>query len=114
MSSYNKRVFKSCIQNFFKAIAKTLAGIKSFLNVFKDTHRGKAPSSKSPAPKKCMNMYIWVFVHLINSLEEVLTLPQNFQKGKVVTVKTLSFVIGPLCTFHFFCLNVGFWLGSFM
>ena len=41
MSSYNKRVFKSCIQNFFKAIAKTLAGIKSFLNVFKDTHRGK-------------------------------------------------------------------------
>ena len=61
MSSYNKRVFKSCIQNFFKAIAKTLAGIKSFLNVFKDTHRGKAPSSKSPAPKKCMNMYIWVF-----------------------------------------------------
>ena len=47
MNNYNKRVFKSCIQNFLKAITKTLAGIKGFLNVFKDTHRGKAPSSKS-------------------------------------------------------------------
>lgn len=61
MNNYNKRVFKSCIQNFLKAITKILAGIKGFLKVFKDTHRGKAPSSKSPAPKKCMNMDIWVF-----------------------------------------------------
>ena len=32
---------------------------------------------------------------------------QNFQKSKVVTGKTLFFVIGPFCTHHPVCLNIG-------
>ena len=46
---------------------------------------------------------IWAFeslVHQINSLYEVLKLKQNFQKDKEV--------IGPFCTHHFICLNIGF------
>ena len=35
----------------------------------------------------------------------VLKLKQNFQKYKVVTGKTLLFVIGPFCTYHSVCLN---------
>ena len=40
----------------------------------------KAPSNKTPAPKK---LGIWAFeslVHQISSLQEVLELKQNFQK----------------------------------
>ena len=33
---------------------------------------------------------------------------QNFQKNKVVTGKTPFFVIGPFCTHHSICLNIGF------
>ena len=33
---------------------------------------------------------------------------QNFQKNKVVTGKTLFFVIVPFCTSHSICLNIGF------
>ena len=53
---------------------------------------------------------IWAFgllVQQINSLYEVLKLKQNFQKNKVVTGKTLFFLIGPLCSHHFICLNIG-------
>ena len=40
---------------------------------------------------------------------------QNYQKkNKVVTGKTPFFVIGPFCTPHSICLNIGFWQGSFV
>ena len=70
----------------------------------------KAPSNKTPAPTKSMNMDIRVDGASIKSLWEVLKLKQNFQKNKVVTSKTAFFVIGPFCTSHFICLNIGFWL----
>ena len=54
-------------------------------------------------------MDIWVVVHQINSLEEVLKLKQNFQKNKVITGKTPFFVIGPFCTHHSIFLNID-WL----
>ena len=55
-----------------------------------------------------MNMAIWVIGTSKNSLQEVLKLKQNFQKNKAVTEKTLFFVIGPFCTHHTICLNIGF------
>ena len=37
-----------------------------------------------------------------------------FEKGKyLVTGKTPFFVIGPFCTPHAICLNIGFWQSSF-
>ena len=53
---------------------------------------------------------IWTFgslVHQINSLE-VLKLEQIFQKNKVVAGRTPLFVIGPFCSRHSSCLNIGF------
>ena len=39
---------------------------------------------------------------------KVLKLNQNFQKNKLVKGKTPLFVIGPFCTHHSICLNIGF------
>ena len=39
---------------------------------------------------------------------------QNFQKYKEVTGKTPFFAIGPFCSHHFICLNIGFCYGSFV
>ena len=53
---------------------------------------------------------IWTFgmlIYQINYLYEVLKLKQNFQK-KVVTGETPLFLIGPFCTQHSICLNIGF------
>ena len=36
-----------------------------------------------------------------------------FRENKVVTCETLFLVIGPFCTHHSICLNIGFWYGSF-
>ena len=60
-----------------------------------------------------MNMDIRVGGTSINSLHKVLKLKQNFQKkkiikNKVVTSKTVFFVIGPFCTSLSICLNTGF------
>ena len=58
---------------------------------------------------------LWAFgslVHQNNSLWEVRKPEQNFQKERVVTGKTPLFMIGPFCTHHLFCLNIGFWHGS--
>ena len=44
-------------------------------------------------------------VHQINLLWEVLKLKWNFQKNKVVTGKTMFFVIGWFCTHHSICLK---------
>ena len=67
--------------------------------------------------QRLQKLRIWAFeslVHQINSLWEVLKLKQNFQKNKVVNGKTPFFVIGPFCTHHSICLNIGFWYGSFV
>ena len=61
--------------------------------------------------QRLQKVQIWAFellVQQINSLEEVLKLKQNFQKNKVVTGKTPFFVIGPFCSHHSICLNIGF------
>ena len=76
--------------------------------LFKDIHREKHCQIKLQHLQK---VSIWAFgslVHQINSSEEVLKLKQNFQKNKVVTGKTLLFVIGPFRTNHSICLNSGF------
>ena len=65
---------------------------------------------------------LWVFGSLVHqilymnkkSVQEVLKLKQSFQKNKVVADKTLFFVIGPYCTHHSICLNIGFWCSSFV
>ena len=71
---------------------------------FKDNHRAKVPSSKTPVLTK---KYQDQLAHQINSLQEVLKQKQNFQKSKVVTGKTPFFVIFPFCAQHFICLNIG-------
>ena len=61
--------------------------------------------------KRLQKVRMWAFgslVHQISSLKEVLNLKQNFQKNKVVTVKTPFFVIGLFCTHHSIYLNTGF------
>ena len=74
----------------------------------KETHREKVPPNETPELTK---VQIWAFgllVQQINSLEEVLKLKQNFQKNKEVTGKTPFSLIGPFCSHHFICLNIGF------
>ena len=39
---------------------------------------------------------------------------QIFLKNKIDTGETVYFVIGPFCTPHSICLNIGFWEGSFV
>ena len=63
--------------------------------------------------KRLRNVWIWCIfgqlVHQINYLEEILILKLNFQKNEVVSGKSPFFVIGPFCTPHSICLNIGFW-----
>ena len=73
----------------------------------KDTHREKVPSNKTPGLRKSTNMGV-LLVHQINYLQEVLKQRQNFEKNKVVTGKTPFSVIGPFCSYHSFCFNIGF------
>ena len=58
----------------------------------KDTHGEKAPSNNFSVLAKSITMGIWA---------GVFKLKQNFQKNKVVTNKTLLFVICQFCTLHF-------------
>ena len=60
--------------------------------IFKDTHREKALSNKTPTLTKSRNMDIWVIG----------------KKNKVVTGKSQFFVKGLFCTPHSICLNIGF------
>ena len=67
--------------------------------------------------QRLQKVQIWVFrllVHQIKFLYEVFKLKLNFQKNKVVTGKTLFFVIGSFCSHHSICLNIGFWHGTFV
>ena len=66
--------------------------------------------------QRLQKIRMWTFgslVHQINSFSEVLKPEQIFQKNKVVTGKTPLFVIGPFCSRHSICLNIGFWQSSF-
>ena len=55
-----------------------------------------------------MNMNIWEVGTSNQHLHEVLKLKQNFRKNKVVTYKTLFFLIGSFCTHHSICFKIGF------
>ena len=59
----------------------------------------KRPSNKTSASAKSMNMDIWV---------DGTSNQQIFQKNKVVTAKTPFSVVGPFCTSHSICFNIGF------
>ena len=66
--------------------------------------------------QRLRRIQIWTFrwlLHQIYSFKEVLKLERIFQKQKVVTGKTPLFVIGPLCSRHSICVNIGFWQSSF-
>ena len=49
-----------------------------------------------------------IWVQQINYITEVLKLKQKLQKNKVITGKTLFFVVGPFLTHHFICLRIDF------
>ena len=49
-----------------------------------------------------------LLVHQINSFKDVIKLEKFFQKNYVVTGKITPFVIGPFCSSHSICLNIGF------
>ena len=68
----------------------------------------KHPKIKLQRLRKTRILTFGSLVHQINSFQEVLKLEQIFQKNKVVTGKTPLFVIGPFCSRHFICLNIGF------
>ena len=71
---------------------------------------------KSTRKLNCSAYEKYEYGHLgrqINSFKEVLKVEQIFQKNKVVTGKTPFFVIGPFCSRHSICLNIGFWQSSF-
>ena len=77
---------------------------------------GKAPSNETSALTN-MNMDIWV-VGTSNQLFKKRFLnwkkTKKCQKIKVVTGKTPFIVIGPFRILHSFCLDIGFWQGSFV
>ena len=67
--------------------------------------------------QRLQKVWIWTFgwlVYQVNSLYVVLKLKQNVRKNKTVAGKTLFFAIGPFCTPHSICLNIGFWQSSFV
>ena len=75
---------------------------------FKDTHREKVPSNKTPALTKNMNMDIWVVgtsnqFFIRNSSTEI-----KFIKNKIVTDKMSFFLIVQFFTPHSIYLNIGF------
>ena len=81
---------------------------------FKDPQREKAPLNKTPVLSESMNMDIWVVgssnqLFITGSYTET-----KLSKNKADTDKTAFFVIGPFCTSHSICLNIGFWEGSFV
>ena len=81
----------------------------------KDTHREKALSNKTPAPRRSTNMGVWA-VGTLNQLFErgSLTETKLSKKSKAVTGKNQFSMIGPFCSYHSICLNIGFCHGSFV
>ena len=66
----------------------------------KDTYKEEAPSNKTPALTKSINMDIWV-VGTPNQLTET-----KLSKHKIVTAKAPFSVIGPFCNHHLFALTL--------
>ena len=64
-----------------------------------------------PQKKKKKNEYEHLGSCCIKSTlcKRFLKLNQIFKKSKVVTGRSSFFVIGPFCTPHSVCLNIGFW-----
>ena len=56
--------------------------------------------------------WIWTFGRLDKNWNK--GLKQNSSKKKVVSGKTLIFVISSFCIFHSICLNIGYWQSSFL
>ena len=66
------------LNNLYVIIQKTMSSRKSEEDVkVKDTNRKKAPSKKTPAPRKSTNMGVWTFG----------TLNQLFIKGSLTETK---------------------------
>ena len=66
---------------------------------FKDTQREKAPSNKTPAFSKSINMDIRVV-----GTSNQFFITGSYTENKLDTGKTPFFVIGPCCTPHTICL----------
>ena len=75
---------------------------------FKDTLREKSTLKLNSRKNTDKMLTFGSLVHQINSFEGVLKLGEIFQKNKVVTGTTPLFVMGPFCSRHFICLNIGF------
>ena len=75
---------------------------------FKDTLREKSTLKLNSRKNTDKMLTFGSLVHQINSFEGVLKLGEIFQKNKVVTGKTPLFVMGPFCSRHSICLNIGF------
>ena len=85
----------------------------NFSSCLKDTHRKKALYNKTPALIKGMNVDVLV-VGTSNQLFTTSAYTETTFWNKVVIGKTPFFVIGPFCTYHSICLNIGFLEGSFV
>ena len=73
-----------------------------------DTHREKAPSNKNPALTKSTNMGAWAVGKLNQLFIRGSFTETKLSKKKTVTGKTPYPVIGPFCSYHSVCLNIGF------
>ena len=80
------------------------------LRGIKDTHREKAPSNKTPALRKSMNMDVGAVgtlnqLFIRGSLTEAKLSKKN---NKVVTGKSPFFMIVPFCIYHSIYHSIGF------
>ena len=80
----------------------------------KDTHREKAPSYKTSTFSKGMSLGGWYIKSTLYMRLLYWSKIFKRKKKKIDTGKTVFFVIGPFCTPHSICLNIGFWEGSFV
>ena len=68
------------------------------------------PKIKLQRLRKIRILTFGSLVHQINSFHSRDSKTgTNFPKKKVITGKTPLFVIGPFCSRHSICLNIGFW-----
>ena len=76
----------------------------------KDTHRENTPSNKVEALTRSVNMYIWAINTLIRGSYTLVNncLYDAVAKNKVSSGKSALFEIGPFCTPHVICFNIGF------
>ena len=76
--------------------------------ILKEMHRENTLSINTQALTKSMNMEIWV-VFTSNELFIKGSYSQiKFSNKRVVSAKAVFCMIGPFCTSHSVCLNIGF------